>query len=361
MCATACPVDIDTGQLTKRLRRDRRSAIAQELACVAAARLSGLERLARAVLRLDRWWRSRRPGRRASLSRGEWPGAAHWPVASPGRPEQAAAVYFPSCVSRTVGDEDSSPLRPLLDVAARAGLPLHIPGDAEGRCCGMPFSSKGFDRAHRLAVNACIAWLWRASEAGRLPVVVDSSPCAYSLRHSAHDLTAGNRARLARMRVLDGIEFAHDHVLPALALRPRYLRVVLHPPCSAIKLQLDGKLLRVAQAAAAHAEIPIAAGCCGFAGDRGLWLPELTRAATRAEALEVRAGSFDGFFGSSRTCEIGLSWATGSPYRSFWHLLDAASRVVSSPGDSACAPASRSPGAGARGTAAQAAGAAPAP
>jgi D-lactate dehydrogenase len=72
--------------------------------------------------------------------------------------------------------------------------------------------------------------------------------------------------------------------------------------------------------------VPVEAGCCGFAGDRGYTHPELTDAATRAEASEINAhGTYDFYVSSSRTCEIGMSRATSRAFRSFWSLLDAAS------------------------------------
>jgi D-lactate dehydrogenase len=55
-------------------------------------------------------------------------------------------------------------------------------------------------------------------------------------------------------------------------------------------------------------------------------VPELTAAATREEARELARGSFAGYYSSSRTCEIGLTRATGKPFRSFWSLLELASR-----------------------------------
>ena len=50
----------------------------------------------------------------------------------------------------------------------------------------------------------------------------------------------------------------------------------------------------------------------------------LTEAATRIPAAEVRAVTADGHYSSSRTCEIGMSRATGSRYRSWIHLLQRA-------------------------------------
>ena len=89
---------------------------------------------------------------------------------------------------------------------------------------------------------------------------------------------------------------------------------------------IDGLLARVVAPFSREAVVPPGAGCCGFAGDRGFLVPELTAAATATEAREVQSGRFDGFYSSSRTCEIGLTRATGKPYRSFWYLLDEATR-----------------------------------
>jgi D-lactate dehydrogenase len=89
---------------------------------------------------------------------------------------------------------------------------------------------------------------------------------------------------------------------------------------------IDGLLPKIVEPFCAEAVVPESAGCCGFAGDRGYSVPELTASATLAEAREVSSGTFDGFYSSSRTCEIGLTRATGKPYRSFWYLLDEASR-----------------------------------
>ena len=73
----------------------------------------------------------------------------------------ARAVYFPSCVSRTMGRLPGEPAGPIAHGhaghAGRAcGHPLWIPDDVDGHCCGVPFSSKGYVEAHRLAVNRTI-------------------------------------------------------------------------------------------------------------------------------------------------------------------------------------------------------------
>ena len=64
-------------------------------------------------------------------------------------------------------------------------------------------------------------------------------------------------------------------------------------------------------------------GCCAFAGDRGLLHPELTASATRAEAADLAKRAFAAYASVNRTCELGMTRATGQPYR---HLLSCSRR-----------------------------------
>jgi D-lactate dehydrogenase len=213
----------------------------------------------------------------------------------------------------------------MIRVAARAGLRLHIPEGVSRHCCGMPFGSKGFPDAQSVAANATIAHLWMASGEGTLPVVVDTSPCAYALK-GGEGLDPANRQRLARMRIVDAVEYFATDVLPSLTVRRHAGTVVLHPVCSLVKMGSTPALDTIARACSDGVFVPPSTGCCGFAGDRGFLVPELTASATRIPAEEVRAVSADGYYSSSRTCELGMTRATGRPYRSWIHLLDWATR-----------------------------------
>jgi D-lactate dehydrogenase len=251
------------------------------------------------------------------------------PVASTnGRP--AAAVYFPSCIARTIGPlpGDTSELSQadaFVAVAGRAGVGLRVPGDLGGRCCGMPYSSKGFSRAHAIAANATVEKLWEWSSQGNLPVIIDTSPCTYSLR-SGDGLSDANRQRLSQMRILDALEYFPEAVMPSLEVKRRAARVTLHPVCSVVKMGLTPQLTAIARACSGAVFVPPSTGCCAFAGDRGWLVPELTASATRAASAEVRAAPSDGYYSSSRTCEIGMSRATGFNYRSWIHLVEWATR-----------------------------------
>ncbi len=344
LCATACPVGIDTGRLTKRFRERNHSSAARQVARLTAQRFALVERSVRLALKAGRAGRAVMGSRaitaatRAARSiLGSQVPLWMEPMPAPARPdlpatgrEGAAAIYFPSCISRTMGALPGEPSEisvadAFVAVAARAGRPLHIPGDVRGHCCGVPYSSKGFVDAHEFVINATVARMWEWSDRGALPVVMDTSPCTYGLRSGQH-LTSENRDRLARMTIRDGVEFFADTVLPCLTVTRKTVAVAVHPVCSLVKMNLSEKLEALARACSETTTVAVSAGCCGFAGDRGWLVPELTASAMKDEAAEIRASQAAEIYSSSRTCEIGLTRATGILARSFIHLLERATR-----------------------------------
>jgi len=243
----------------------------------------------------------------------------------------AEAVYFPACISRMMGalpgeDRETSVMQALLNVADRAGVSLYVPSDIKGNCCGVPFSSKGFEAAHNHAVDHTVENFFRWSNGGALPIVVDTSPCTYGLRTARPHLTPENQAKFDKLTIIDSVEFAHDRLLPTLPIQRKVHSVALHPVCSAVKMAIAPKLVKISNACAENVTVPRDAGCCAFAGDRGFLFEELTASAARTEAQQATAEGHDGYFSSSRTCEIGMTRATGKVYRSYLHLLDYASR-----------------------------------
>jgi D-lactate dehydrogenase len=114
-------------------------------------------------------------------------------------------------------------------------------------------------------------------------------------------------------------------------LQRRLGSVCVHPVCSVVEMGLTAKLHAVCRVLAEEAVIPTSAGCCGFAGDRGLLHPELTASATRREAEEINARTFDAYLTSNHTCAIGLHRATGKPWRAFTTVLEELTRSMGAP------------------------------
>lgn len=347
LCASACPVDINTGDLVKRLRRESHSPRANRLALWTARRFAWVERTVRVGLQLGVamgriFGEQAMPGLTKGL-RALAPGFPLWsprltapPSLRPlmeaaARPSEAAdaIVYFPACITRLMGTavgRDDLPTV-FLRVCRAAGIGVVVPKGLTGSCCSQIYSSKGFSDAWRAMAAQTLDRLWEASGEGRLAVVTDVSSCALTFRSLRPALDAERRSRYDAMRFLDSVEFLHERVLPRVPPIRLQREVVLHPVCSLERMGAVGKLLAVAGHFSEDVVIPVEAGCCGMAGDRGFTNPELTSSATRKEAFEVSAMGKDACYSSTRTCEIALSEATGRDYVSILYLVDEALRT----------------------------------
>ena len=68
--------------------------------------------------------------------------------------------------------------------------------------------------------------------------------------------------------------------------------------------------------------------CCGFAGDKGMTLPELNASALKGLRQQVQGNCTTGY-SNSKTCEIGLSQHSGIDYQNVLFLLDEVSTTLS--------------------------------
>jgi D-lactate dehydrogenase len=345
LCASACPVNINTGDLTKHLRAGLVTPRGEKNALWLAEHFKGVEKTlafgvhlahaaesvigAKAITELTRF------GEKLSgLTLPKWNAAVpHAPTRRPAtRQAEADYVYFPSCISRRLGvpkPDMVSLAETMVTVAKRAGVPLWIPPDVDGNCCGMPFGSKGYTVANQYTRRRTLERFWEWSGHGRLPIVIDTTSCTYTLRQYAEnptDLTPEERQIFEKLTLLDGLELMHDVLLPALEVHPVMEAVVLHPNCSSRKLNLQDKMTAIARRCAKTVTVPLNLDCCAFAGDRGLLFPELTASATSLESTEVNTRPYDGYYSSNITCEMGMTLATQHNYHSIIYLLEQASR-----------------------------------
>lgn len=345
-CKLACPVGIDTGALMKDFRHRRHSPREERAAELAAQRFGAVEVAARlAVAAADKitdvvgdgvlravTGAARRAVRPDLVP--EWlpqvPGAAARTLPATRR-GGAAAVYYPACVNRIFGGPAGRPGPSLPEavvaVSERAGKPVWIPGDVRGTCCATIWHSKGYDAGNRVMANRIVEAAWGWTAGGRLPLVVDASSCTLGIAHEvAPYLTDDNRALHAELRIVDSIVWAAEELLPHLEVRRTVGSAVLHPTCSMRHLGDEAQLRAVAEACADEVVVPYEAGCCAFAGDRGMLHPELTESATAREAAEVTAREFDAHLSANRMCEVGMDRATGRNYYSALLELERATR-----------------------------------
>lgn len=331
LCATRCPVGINTGELVRSRRQQATTPMGAAVAAQLGKHLGAMTAVARAGLQAAAV--AHKLMGDASLSKlgnGLTKITHHAiPQWHPYLPRKAGkfspshhahhgkVVYFPACVSRTMGtganDQEHRDLRQVMDsLLAKAGFEAIIPPKVDGLCCGMPFASKGYPAAANASVQALEQVLWEVSEHGQYPVLCDTSPCTLRMVEQFKQ----------PLQVYEPAGFISEYLLPHLPpLRQQEDSVALHITCSARKLGLDGALRKLAGLCAKQVIEPEEEGCCGFAGDKGFTTPELNAAALTRLKQQLPESCTEGF-SNSRTCEIGLSLHSGGQYRSIVYLVE---------------------------------------
>jgi D-lactate dehydrogenase len=336
LCALSCPVEIDTGAMMRSLRARRLHGFQRKTADWLAKHFAVACKATRATLAaahgahalLGDSIMQALGGGAHKLSAGripQWNRYLPMPARLPAMTNHAGAghprvIYFPSCVSRTLGPATSDAQADALPIKVdsllrKAGYAMIYPDDLENLCCGLAFDSKGASaQAHDklLELERALSHA-RGNEAAA--IVCDTSPCSLHLK----------RALGAKLSVLDVIEFIHDQLLGRLVLQPLSDTVALHATCSVRKMSLEPKLIAIAEACAEKVIVPEDIACCGWGGDKGFSQPELNASALRHLRRRLPEDCRVGY-SSSRTCEIGLSLHSERYYRSIVYLVDSASR-----------------------------------
>lgn len=162
MCATDCPVSIDTGNLVKRLRRENHSKHANAIALITAKHFKKIEWAVKFALRSgngvnklfgeNSMYILTSGIKKIILSFPLWMKQLTGPLKmSFSAKESPDIIYFVSCITRMMGVDKASKkslTEVVLSVSKKAGYDVVIPTDIIGSCCGQPFSSKGFADAY---------------------------------------------------------------------------------------------------------------------------------------------------------------------------------------------------------------------
>ncbi|WP_407333131.1 FAD-binding and (Fe-S)-binding domain-containing protein [Enterovibrio sp. 27052020O] len=330
LCADRCPVGINTGDLIKKLRTEKYERFTP-IARWTANHFTTVTALTRVGLSANEWLQ-KTIGEKAlgstinglrSLTNGmtpEWqnrfPTANRHKLKTSAERSLKRVVYFPSCASRNMGseigsDEQRSLTEVTMSLLERAGYQVIIPKNLSNQCCGMPYDSKGMnaiskDKSYRLE-----ATLWQSSEMGKLPILMDTSPC----------VKLSKELFSFPLNVFEPSSFVLKHLVDELDITPVDETIMLHITCSTRKMGLADSLLKVAKACAKEVIVPEQIECCGFAGDKGFFTPELNAAAVAPLKMQIPEGCSRGF-SNSRTCEIGLTYHSGISYRSILYLLN---------------------------------------
>lgn len=332
MCQTVCPVNIDTGSLVKRLRKEKPTQIRNLVWGIAAKNWSATTRLISLGLSLAHHLPAPLVSGTTAIARRilgksdipQWSsdlpsGGARRPVIPRG--EDTSVILLSSCTGSMFGSHTGEgAAQAFQELCERAGVSLATLDGPDGLCCGTPWSSKGLPSGFstiRATFEKAVSGV-----SGDVVFVSDASSCVEGYRKLASD---------SGIPIIDAVEFVAG-IVSSLPVVTPVEQIVLHPTCSTEKLGITGDLIALAEHIATAVFVPQDWNCCGFAGDRGMLFPELTQSATVDMVNQIQEVSADYYASSNKTCEIAMTRATGRNYANILELVAAATRPLLEPG-----------------------------
>ncbi len=348
LCATSCPMKINTGELTHLIRQMdmNQHPTGYKIGEFAANHMAGIKSGLRVVLDVAHLghvtlgstlmtsicrgmnkmglplWTTAMPKKKRQPKPSDLTQMIierslpekNTPRATSGTPQKV--VYFPSCINQTMGLSKGSPAqRALVDEVCelihKAGYEVIFPEGMERMCCGQIWESKGMlDIADRKSAELEAA-LWKASEEGQYPVLCAQSPCLHRMKKV-----------MKKMHLYEPAEFIMKYLVPHLDFHPIDRHIALHLTCSTREMGVDKDMMELAKLCSTNVFLPEGVGCCGFAGDRGFTFPELNQYGLRKLRPQIEAHHIEVGYSNSRTCEIGLESNTGIPYMNIVYLVN---------------------------------------
>ena len=359
LCGQKCPVGIDTGMFIKSLRHKKyeKSKTWQFSANLLSNNFSGVTSVARlglnAVRAINNLLGDKVTYKTFSvlntLSKNNIPlWFSAWPAGGSSNfiskadsqniligersSKVSKVVYLPTCANRIFSaDLKAKDKRSLPDVilslCTKANISVITPKGSDELCCGMPWQSKGITDVANSKKQEFLEQLLFASEQGKWPIIVDASPCALTLcENEPGKQKKSLRVKGISITIYESTEYFAQHVIDELTLTKSTSSFMLHTTCSSEKMNQGKYLKAIAYACSDNIIEPDNITCCGFAGDKGFYLPELNKSALKPLKAQIPE-TCQGGLSNSRTCEIGLTEHSGISYQSVLYLLDQCSEA----------------------------------
>ncbi|MFN3604326.1 MAG: FAD-binding and (Fe-S)-binding domain-containing protein [Leptonema sp. (in: bacteria)] len=329
LCETVCPISINTGELVKLNHSKKRSFLFQKISEFLVSQFSILEKLIKVGFYFILF--AFKILKKFSLE-NKFKKLLFWLnqklripffvdtnlkisnfskfIKKYSKPKEIDFYYFPTCTSRVLSSSQIEIFEIMQEISREFNIGICIL-DSKGYCCSQPFESKALYKAKTKMEHITYDFLKQIDP--NIPIIVDNSSCNYSFKKNHI---------FRNFKFFDSLEFIKIlYQKQPEKFKKIYNKIYIQNICSIQKLKLESIFLEVGKILSKEVEYNPFPECCGFAGDRGFFYPEvnLSSIQTIKERLEtsVKKEKIDRFFSSNTTCEFGLS-RTGYP---FTHVL----------------------------------------
>ncbi|RDU64633.1 FAD-binding oxidoreductase [Helicobacter didelphidarum] len=333
MCATLCPLEIDTAKIALHLRQKQQKGL--KVANKILHNMNTTLHFAKFGLKMASIFNPKFLHSISSKFRAISPNLPYLPLNLPQANNyqfndvvintESSVVYFSTCINRAFApsqnlsmNADSRNIQEVFEsICKKAKVNVIYPQNLSNMCCGKAFVN--YPTLQEENKQKIIRELNIATNGGKIPIVLDHSACSYHLIKLLMD---------SGLKIYDMPNYIYEVLHSKLQFHPKNENIALYSMCA---LKKNNVSLEPLAKLCINGEIVIdrALFCCGFAGNKGFFTPELNRNALqgfkRFYANSKTRGISRGF-GSSSTCEIGLNDNSEIYWQHIVYLVDEVTR-----------------------------------
>ncbi|UOS34438.1 FAD-binding oxidoreductase [Helicobacter pylori] len=331
MCSMLCPLGIDTGSIA--LNHYQKNPKGEKIASKILNNMQTTTSVARFSLKSARLIQNLIGSHNlVSLTKGikkfikPFPKAFHYmpknnayPLENKTLKSEEKVIYFSTCINRSFAPStkmaDKRCIQEVFEsLCQKAKVSVMYPDGLNALCCGKAFINYTDLTKQNNEKNHAI--FLQLSDRGKIPIVLDHSACS---THFFKQMKA-----YKDLKVYDLSVYIEEVLSPKLKFNPINEDIGLYTMC-ALKLENKEELLFNLAKKCTLGEIVIhkETGCCGFAGNKGFFTPELNESALNGFQAFYQSYDLKRGFSTSSTCEIGLSEKTHFSWQHIAYLVDA--------------------------------------
>lgn len=227
-------------------------------------------------------------------------------------------IYLSTCINRSFAPpelaNDKRPLQEVVEsICAKAGINIIYPQWLNGFCCGKAFGDFEQTNANNILKNENLMREFTARFGSEIRFVTDHGACSAKLKKDMKE---------RGFIILDLSEFLHS-LLPSLKFTKSNDNIGLYTMCASKRLGFEPLMENIAKACVSgEVLIHKPTGCCGFAGNKGFFTPELNKSALHDFGIFYEKSKLKVGYSNSSTCEIGLSDSSKMSWQNIAYLVD---------------------------------------
>lgn len=317
MCATLCPLEIDTANIALNLRQKDTNKfvkhIIKNMSFYTKSASSGLNltHTLNPNLFSNLSTKARHISRKIPYLYKNLPKGNKFIPNHTQMQYKDSVIYFTTCINRTFKTNDTPLYKVVESLCNKAHINVIYPKEIQNMCCGKAFAQ--YKDLHDENTQTILEILLKISDNGTIPIMLDHSACSMHLVKILKD---------SKLKIYDLPQYIYEVILKKVKINKINEDIAVYAMCALKKNNLDSIIEDISKICTNGKIIKNSIFCCGFAGNKGFFTPELNKNALRGltnfyDTTKIKRG-----FSSSTTCEIGLNDYSNISWRNIAYLVD---------------------------------------